>query len=417
MANDLGLTYAWAAWEHAVAKGYIEDAVLRNVGEECFNVLAGGLVGVIAAVGGVMVCTGAGAAAGAAIGGYFSAGNPAAAYATAELGATIGKTIAETALLAFGIYSVVSYVGDHVWEIGRLAIAAYDIAVNQLWCVAGDLYNTLLDLAARWFAEAVGMFCGLLVFAIATLVMARVAQAKGADGKTRAQTVKDLFDSKLNDICKGLVQWIVPRAQDQRYKYQPSGKVKFAVIHGGIGPEQTGMLQRTLMITKRVMPKLVNPQTKLVKVKNILELDQILRQEGFQLTAVQEFGPPGGKQLFYQRGNLCVRIKTMGDRGGPRANTPHISMGVNDGLGTAWYNDLAKVGADGRLTFKAQTTAEGFKPIDHDGNPQRFISILGGKTKGNPTEINDSWGQNCHFNLDTAFSLTGLDVLARTVTP
>ncbi len=414
MSNDAGLTYAWIAWEHACAKGYIDNSVKRHVGEECFKVLVGGLVGVVAAVGGVMVCSAAGAAAGAAIGGYFSAGNPAAAYATAELGATIGKTIAETALLALGIYSVVTYIGENVWEIGRLAIAAYDIAVNQLWCVGGDLYNTLLDLAARWFAEAVGLFCGLLVFAIATLVIARVAQTKGPDGKTRAQSVKDLFDSKLNDLCKGLVQWIVPRAAELRFKHQPSGKVKFAVVHGGVGPEQVGMLQRTLQVTKRVMPKLVNGQTKLVKLKSIQEMDQVLRQEGFKLTAAQEYGPPGGKQLFYQRGNLCVRIKTKGDAGGPRADTPHISMGVNDGLGTAWYNDLAKVGADGRLTFKAQTTVDKFKPFEQDGKtPQRFISILGGKTQGNPKDINDAWAQNCHFNLDAGFSLTGLEAILR----
>ncbi|MDX2269137.1 MAG: hypothetical protein NW208_13595 [Bryobacter sp.] len=412
------LGYAWKAWERACNEGYVNQAIKRRVGEECFNLLVGGLVGVVAAVGGVMVCSAAGAAAGAAIGGYFSAGNPAAITATAELGATIGRTIAETALVAIGVYSVAVYMVDHMWEIGRLAIAAYDIAVNQLPIANGDLYNVLLDLAARWFAEAVGLFCGFLVFAIAMLVMARVATSK--EGQTRSQAVKDLFDSKLNEMCKGIVQWIVPRAQDLRYKMQPAGKVKFAVINGGIGPENMSLIQRSIIVTRRVMPKLVSPKTKMVVFENFPKLHECLVNEGFKLTEAKPWGPPGGQQLFYERNNICVRVKTLGDAGGPRANTPHLSMGVNDGLGTAWVNDLAKVAADGKLTFKLDIPHDKFSPFERITDPnnptlQRFVGIIKEADAQGGSQKMDAWGKICHFNLPGNFQWTGLDAVLKSV--
>jgi hypothetical protein len=412
------LGYAWTAWERAVNQGYVKDAIKRRVGEECYNLLAGGLVGVVAAVGGVMVCSAAGAAAGAAIGGYFSAGNPAAITATAELGATIGKTIAETALIALGLASVVYYIADHMWEIGRLAIAAYDIAVNQLYTVGGELYNLLLDLAARWFAEAVGVFCGFLVFAIAMLVIARTAATK--EGQSRALQVKELFDSKLNQICKGIVQWIVPRAQELRYKMQPAGKIKFAVINGGIGPESVGLIQRSLMVTRRVMPRLVDPGSKLVRLTSFTKLHETLVQEGFRLTEAKPWGPQGGQQLFYERQNICVRVKTMGDKAGPRANQAHISMGVNDGLGTAWTNDLAKVTAEGKLTAKLDIPHDKFNPfetITDPNNPtlQRFVGIIKEADAAGGQQKMDAWGKSCHFNMPGNFQWTGLDGVLRSV--
>lgn len=408
--------YAWTAWSRAVDKGYVYDSIARNVGKECFNLLAGGLVGVVAAVGGVMVCSAAGAAAGAALGGYLSAGNPAAAYATAELGATIGRTIAETALVALGVYSIAVYMADHMWEIGSLAIAAYDLAVNQMPYFTGQVYEFLLDISARWFAEAVGVFCGFLVFAIACLVLARMASSP--KGQTAAQSVKDLFDSKLNEICNGIVKWIVPRAQELRYKMQPAGKIKFSVINGGVAPEQMSMISRVLQFTRGFMPRVVNASTRLVACRTFAELDSTLTSNGFRLTNVSEWGPPGGRQLFYERGNICCRIKTMGDAQGPRAGSPHISFGVNDGLGTTWYNDMAKLTADGRLTFKLDTPASRFNPTENitspgTPTPQRYIGIQGGRQQGNPNALQDAWAANCHFNMPQGFSWQGLDAALR----
>lgn len=409
--------YAWEAWERAVDKGYVDNSIRRHVGEECFNLLVGGMAGVVAAVGGVMVCSAAGASVGAALGGYLSAGNPAAIYATAELGATIGRTIATTALTVLGVASIAIYLTDHMWEIGSLAIAAYDLAVNQIPVFDGPMHQFLLDQAARWFAEAVGLFCGFLVFAIACLVIARVA--KSEKGQTVSQSVRDLFDSRLNDVCKGLVQWVVPRAQDLRYKRQPAGKLKFAVINGGVGPEQMSMISRVLQFTRNFMPQVVNPSTRLVAPKDIAQLNHVLTSNGFKLTTVSEWGPQGGKQLFYERGNICCRVKTKGDASGPRTGQAHLSVGVNDGLGTAWYNDMAKVAVDGRLTFKATNAAEKFQPMltmsDGTRVPQRFIGLYGGLEKGNPAALQDAWAANCHFNMPSGFSWRGLEGITKRV--
>lgn len=408
--------YVWTAWSRAIDKGYIKDSIVNHVGEECFNLLAGGLVGIVAAVGGVMVCSAAGAAAGAALGGYLSAGNPAAAYATAELGATIGRTIAQTALVVLGVGSILVYMADHMWEIGSLAIAAYDLTVNQLPNFAGPVFEFLLDMAARWFAEAVGLFCGFLVFAIACLVLARVAVSK--KGQTAAQSVRDLFDSKLNEICNGIVKWIVPRAQELRYKMQRVGKIKFSVINGGVSPDQMSMLSRVLRFTRGFMPRIVDGSTRVVNCSTFVELDSLLTSNGFRLTNVSQWGPAGGRQLFYERGNICCRVKTMGDAQGPRGGKPHISFGVNDGLGTAWYNDMAKVAADGRLTFKLDTPAARFNPVENITNPgkatpQRYIGIQGGRQQGNPGALQDAWAANCHFNMPQDFSWQGLDAAIR----
>ncbi|MCZ2156509.1 MAG: hypothetical protein LC114_21830 [Bryobacterales bacterium] len=405
---------AWTAWDRAVTKGYVSESIRRHVGEECFTLLVGGIAGVVLAVGSVMVASASGAAIGGALGGYFSAGNPAASFATAELGATIGRTIAETALLALGVYSVAVYMADHMWEIGRLAIAAYDIAVNQLPFLAGEAYDILLDLAARWFAEAVGVFCGFLVVAIATLVMARYL--KSEKGQTRAQSVKDLFDSKLNQMCNGLVKWIVPRAEELRYKMQPAGKLKFAVINGGVGPEQASVITRVSRFTRSLMPKIVDQSSKMVRFGSFMELDSTLRSNGFRLTSVKEWGPPGGEQLFYERGNVCCRVKTKGDNSGKRERIPHISFGVNDGVGTAWYNDIAKVRYDGKLTAKLETPLAKYERFEKDGvTPQRYVSITGGRVPGNHELLQDAWAHDCHFNLSAHFNWAGLDATLRGV--
>ncbi len=413
MTTKEQLGWAYTSWSYAVERGYVYDSIARNVGKECFGLLTGGLVGIVASVGGVMVCSAAGAAAGAAIGGYFSAGNPAAAFAAAELGATIGRTIAETALAALGVGMLVYYMADHMWEIGNYAIAAYDIAVNQMPAFSGTAYTFLLDLSARWFAEAVGVFCGFLVFAIAMLCLARYA--KSEKGQTRSQAVKDLFDTKLNEMCNGLVKWIIPKAEELRYSLQPAGKAKFAVINGGVGPDKMGMLQKVLIFSRRFMPRIVNASSRMVVFERFQDMDAYLRSEGFKITGVEEgYGPPGGQQIFYEKGNISCRVKTKGETGGPRERTPHISFGVNDGTGTTWYNDMAKITADGRLTFKLNTPVSRFKPTETITDPtkptqQRYVGIQGGLDPTDGNAMQDAWAQNCHFNLPGPFDWRGLE--------
>ena len=321
--------YAYLDWEKAVNEGYVYKSIEKYVGKELYNLMIGGLAGVVLAVGSVVVGSAVGAGVGAALGGYFSAGNPAVATATAELGATIGRTVAEAGLAALGVLMIVDYIGEHLWEIGRYTIAAYDLTTNQAPYFSGPLYETLMDLAARWFAEAVGMFCGFLVFAIAACILVRTAKNKSA------VEVKDLFESKLNEMCKGIVQYIMPRAAELKYKLQPKGRGRFVVVSGGVGPGEMSIVTTTSRLARRIMPRLVDQGTRMVTFRTFADLDAYLKSEGFRLTNVGEWGKPGGKQLFYERGNVCCRVKTLGDKTGPREGKAHISFGMNDGTGTA----------------------------------------------------------------------------------
>jgi hypothetical protein len=404
--------YAYLAWEKAVNEGYVYKSIEKYVGKELYNLMIGGLAGIVLAVGSVVVGSAVGAGVGAALGGYFSAGNPAVATATAELGATIGKTVAEVALAALGVLTIVDYIGSHLWEIGRYTMAAYDLATNQAPYFSGPLYTTVIDLAARWFAEAVGMFCGFLVFAIATCILVRTARSKNKS----AVEVRDLFESKLNQMCKGIVQYIMPRAAELQYKLQPSGRGRFVVVSGGVGPGEMSIITKTSQFARRIMPRVVDKGNGMVIFKSFQDLNSYLTSEGFRLTSVGEWGPKGGKQLFYERGNVCCRVKTLGDEFGARKATPHISFGMNDGLGTAWYNDMAKFSFDGRLAFKNNTPASRFSAFEKDGTtPQRYIGIQGGKDLRNGDLMQDQWAARTHFNLDSKFQWTGLERVMQTV--
>jgi hypothetical protein len=405
--------YAYVAWEKAVNEGYVYKSIEKYVGQELYNLMIGGLAGIVLAVGSVVVGSAVGAGVGAALGGYFSAGNPAVATATAELGATIGKTVAEVALAALGVLTIVDYIGSHLWEIGRYTMAAYDLATNQAPYLSGQLYNTVIDLSARWFAEAVGMFCGFLVFAIATCVLVRMAQSKSKS----AVEIKDLFESKLNQMCKGIVQYIMPRAAELQYKLKPAGRGRFVVVSGGVGPGEMSIIARTSQFARRIMPRIVDQITCRVLFRSFQDLNSYLTSEGFRLTSVGEWGPKGGRQLFYERGNVCCRVKTMGDAFGDRAGVPHISFGMNDGLGTAWYNDMAKFSFDGRLSFKNNTPLSRFSAFEKDGTtPQRYIGIQGGKDLRDGKLMQDQWAARSHFNLEGNFSWAGVEKAMQGVT-
>jgi hypothetical protein len=399
--------YAYEAWDRAIKQGYVYKSIQKYVGQELYNLLIGGVAGIVLSVGLVMVGSGVGAAIGAGLGGFFNAGNPAAAIATAELGATIGKTVAQMTLAALGVYMIVEYVAEHAWEIGQFAIAAFDLAVNQAPYLAGQAYETLMDLAARYFAEAVGLFCGFLVFAVATLIMVKMATSKSKS----AIEVRELFESKLNQMCKGIVQYILPKAQELRFKLQPKGMAKFAVVKGGVGPGKMSVITTAARYARRVMPRVVDPITRMVRFRSFSELDAYLRSEGFKLTGVKEFGPDGsgGKQIFYERGNVCCRVKTHGDKGGPREATPHISFGLNDGTGTEWNNDLSKFSFDGKLAFKNNGQPARFKPVPGGTNPKDFQGIQGGLDASPGDTMQDAWAQRTHFNTKPGFNWSGVD--------
>jgi hypothetical protein len=158
----------------------------------------------------------------------------------------------------------------------------------------------------------------------------------------------------------------------------------------------------------KLMSLLVNADSRLVRFESLKALNESLNRHGFQVIQKQCYGPPGGYQIFYASGRLLVRIKTRGDEKGPRANQPHLSVSLYDGKALDWQNDQAKFNAHGRVEPKAMTTAERFQPIDFQGNPQRFMLILGGQYDGAGA---DPWANRTHFQFPRSFNFDGAEQL------
>lgn len=155
-----------------------------------------------------------------------------------------------------------------------------------------------------------------------------------------------------------------------------------------------------------------------VRFADLTSLDRALRALGFAPASKMAFGPPGGWQVFYKNGIVVVRIKTKGDAQGPRTGQPHLSVGVTDGQGDKWFNDLAKFNLHGQLAAKAISSADRFKPTDHDNNPQRFVMIPGGKSEqalakaGKQLgDVLDAWADRTHFPFPPGFSDQGVGAI------
>ena len=157
-----------------------------------------------------------------------------------------------------------------------------------------------------------------------------------------------------------------------------------------------------------LMQVLIDEHSKRVRFRSLLDLNAALNKLGYRVIQKQQYGPAGGWQLFYALERLLVRIKTKGDEKGPRANQPHLSVSLYDGKALDWQNDQAKINAKGKIEPKAMTTADRFQEIDFQGNPQRFVVIMGGKYDGPGA---DAWANRTHFQFPSSFNFGGVDEL------
>jgi hypothetical protein len=158
----------------------------------------------------------------------------------------------------------------------------------------------------------------------------------------------------------------------------------------------------------KLMALLIDTDTHLVRFSSLLELHASLNRHGFRLIQKQAYGPAGGCQLFYSSGRLLVRLKTRGDERGPRASQPHLSVSLYDGKALDWQNDQAKFNARGGVEPKAMTTADRFQEIDFQGNPQRFMLILGEQYDGPGA---DAWANRTHFQFPASYNFGGVEQL------
>src|SRR6185295_14373320 len=145
-----------------------------------------------------------------------------------------------------------------------------------------------------------------------------------------------------------------------------------------------------------LMAALVDRTSSTARFATVQSLNQVLTETlNFRVVSNMEFGPAGGRQIFFQNGRVVVRVKTKGDARGPRAEKPHLSVGITDGKGLDWTNDLCKLTAEGKVAAKSFTSADRFKPDDHQGNPQRFV-LIGGPEDDDARM--DAWANRTHFN-------------------
>ncbi len=397
---------AKASWDRAWNEGYVEAAVLDHVGKDAADVLKGVLIGTAAGLMALFIGETVGAVAGSAVGAYFSAGNPAAAVATGRLGALIGRTIVKGALVVMGIVFLVEYVVTHIDDIGRYAIDAYDYAVNQAPYFDGPAYELTIDLAARALAEAIGVLFSLILSAIVIYTTQSIARNEGSGG------LKELTESKLTQWSTGLIKWLIPNLSNLRVRQlRESGRLRPRLIEGGLPAATMSPLKTAVVCAKGIMPKLVNAGSGKLSATSIKHLHTTLISAGFKLVKVDDWGPPGGKQLFYQMGNVLIRFKTLGDEKGPRANQPHLSAAFNDGRGFDWQNDMAKFTATGKVEPKVISDPAKFNPAaDFQGNPHKFVVL--------PTQFNmgqvDAWAGRTHFNALAGFDMRGLPEILKT---
>jgi hypothetical protein len=191
------------------------------------------------------------------------------------------------------------------------------------------------------------------------------------------------------------------------------------ILGSASGPAHSlSILQRAKAVAESVLSKVLSPGSATMRCHSISELHQAFTQEGFRLVRAEPYGPQGGYQLFWRKGNVLARFKTMGESGGPRANVPHLSIAYNDGNGFAWQNDLGKFTYDGRVAAKVisennPATGRIFNPTDFQGNPQKFALI---PANWNLAEV-DAWAARTHFNAPHGFNLNDLPQILRQVRP
>jgi hypothetical protein len=403
-----GVGYAWDAWQRAVDKGYVWESVKKHAGDDFWAIAEGAIVGTIGGIGLVIVGQTGGAIAGSALGAYVSAGNPAAALALGQAGAAMGRTLAIGALQVIGVAFLAAYVIEHIGECLPHLVAAYDLCFNQCPYFAGESFDLAIDMAARMMAESYGIFCGLLLMAIVMWATHKLVQSNKS-----AESLAELANSKLEAMSAGLVKWLVPRLSELRQRMRPQGRAGLRVIEGGLPSSSMTPLQNAIGVARSILSKLVNPKSSAMTARNVKEMHENLIADGFRLIQAEAYGPEGGFQLFYQKGNVLVRFKSLGDAKGPRANQAHMSVGYNDGRGLAWQNDLAKFTATGKVEAKVISDAAKYNPVDFQGNPQKFVLL---PSKFDMAAV-DAWAARTHFNAPPGFGLDGIKGIAATAAP
>jgi hypothetical protein len=153
------------------------------------------------------------------------------------------------------------------------------------------------------------------------------------------------------------------------------------------GAGDGGLFEDARKTVHGLMPQLVGLDGVVLKTK-LAELNKLLTDFGLQKTAEEDYNPPG-RQLFYKKGRLLVRIKTKGNppEARYRANQPHLSVGLmRDTVDTSFQAEMVKFSPLGRARPKST------------GRSTFLLPVTG--TREHPTYSGDAdeWGRMTHFN-------------------
>ncbi len=121
--------------------------------------------------------------------------------------------------------------------------------------------------------------------------------------------------------------------------------------------------------------------------------DQICQAYGFVLRRnTSEFVRPGGRHLFYVRGNLLLRVKTSGTNVRP---SPHMT--ISAAVGLDWNDEAAKVNRAGETVPKlgASRAGSNWRALQRIGSTQAVL------------ESDDAWADSCHFDFVNGFDDSG----------
>jgi hypothetical protein len=193
---------AWTKCQNS----YANEAIIKQVGEDAFTILSGILIGLLMALGVLIVTVGLGAVVGGAIG-FFGGGVGAlpGAVAGADVGLTIGNGILAWAGLGF----LLVYIGGHLGEMWEHFRSAIDTA----WRSNGNA--AMIDAAAHEFAAGVGFFVSLLLQGLVLYL------TKGASKQGAAKALGELRASLLFKHCPRLEPWLIKNYPKLRAKYVP----------------------------------------------------------------------------------------------------------------------------------------------------------------------------------------------------
>ncbi len=253
-----------------------------------------------------------------------------------------------------------------------------------------DSDPTIFLLVASLLARVGARVAGKLIKSLVRRVKLKL------DERAAMRAVAELEREELEEFTAARAKWLRGEAE---------------VLKGGLDAATQTALEQAKEVMPRVMNRIVDGSSNLVKPVEFKVFHRTMQEEGFSLYEADTFGPEGGYQLFYRKGNVVARFKTKGNAPGApaRVGDPHISFSLTDGQALKWENDLAKINAQGKLRPKMIVEADKMPRMNVDmiekgTRPYWYVEDRSLTKAGQ-----DAWANATHFNTPAGFRWDGLE--------